>query len=121
MEIRVVPMPVPVLAAARERNAGILEDTLGPEQWQLVEANAPVPAMTGIVAVSPDVTPEMGYEMTKAILDRAAEVRKLGAPLAGLDLESAVRNLIPAAPVNAGAAEYFKEQGVWRDDLAIAE
>lgn len=120
MEIRVVPVPAPVITAARERNPGILEGTLGPEQWQAVSAAAGVPAMTGIVATSADVTPETGYEVTKAILDRAAEVRKLGAPLAGLDLESAVGNLIAAAPVNAGAAQYFKEQGVWRDDLTIA-
>jgi hypothetical protein len=62
----------------------------------------------------------VGYEVTRAILDRAAEVRKLGSPLSGLDLKSAVRNLLPEATVNAGAAQYFMEQGVWRDDLTIA-
>lgn len=120
IEIRVLPVPAPVLATARQRNPGILEGTLGPEQWQAMDAAARVPAMTGIVAASVDVTPETGYEVTKAILDRAAEVRHYGAPLAGVGLESAVRNLIPAAAVNAGAAQYFKEQAVWRDDLTIA-
>jgi TRAP transporter TAXI family solute receptor len=120
MEIRAVTVPVPVLARARNRNPGILEDRLGPDQWAILGDDVPVPAMTGIVASSPDVTPEVGYEVTRAILDRAAEVRKLGSPLSGLDLKSAVRNLLPEAPVNAGAAQYFMEQGVWRNDLTIA-
>jgi TRAP transporter TAXI family solute receptor len=120
MDIRAVDVPVAVLARARERNPGILEDRLGPAQWGILGSDAPVPAMTGILASSPEVSPEVGYEVTRAILDRAAEVRKLGSPLSGLDLKSAVRYLLPDAPVNAGAAQYFMEQGVWRDDLTIA-
>jgi TRAP-type uncharacterized transport system substrate-binding protein len=119
IDIRVVPVDAPVLAIAQQRNPGILEDELRPEQWQAMKAPARVPAMTGIIATSSDVTPEIGYEMTKAILDRASEVRALGTPLAGLDLESAVQHLIPSAPVNAGAARYFMERGVWRNDLTI--
>jgi TRAP-type uncharacterized transport system substrate-binding protein len=58
--------------------------------------------------------------VTRAILDRAQEVRKLGAPLGSLSIELAVRNLVAEAPVNAGAARYFREQGVWRNELRIA-
>jgi TRAP-type uncharacterized transport system substrate-binding protein len=120
MDIRALTVPTSVLARARERNPGILEASLGPDQWGILVTDARVPAMTGIVATSTDVTPEVGYEVTRAILDRASEVRSLGAPLSGLDTESAVRYLLPAAPVNAGAAQYFMEQGAWRDELTIA-
>ncbi|PJE36958.1 hypothetical protein CVM52_09210, partial [Pseudooceanicola lipolyticus] len=67
------------------------------------------------------VTPEIGYEVTKTILDNAEEVRSFGVPLAGVNPEDAVLNLLPSFPVNAGAAQYFKEQGTWREELIIAE
>jgi hypothetical protein len=32
-------------------------------------------------------------------------------------IDQATRFLLPGFPVNAGAARYYKEKGVWRNDL----
>ncbi|HZD54521.1 MAG TPA: TAXI family TRAP transporter solute-binding subunit [Woeseiaceae bacterium] len=120
LDLRVVRIPRRILLHARSVNPGILEHQLDGADWPAIDGPMRVPALTGIVASSPEVSAETGYVVTKAIIDRAAEVRKLGAPLSGLDIDSAVGNLVAAAPVNAGAAQYFRENGVWRDELAIA-
>lgn len=120
LDIRVVGIPTSVMEDARTDNPGIILGQLDSRDWPVIDKPTPVPVMTGIVASSPAITPEIGYTVTKTILDRAAEVRKIGAPLSSLSLESAIGNLVETAPVNAGAARYFQEQGVWRDDLTIA-
>jgi TRAP-type uncharacterized transport system substrate-binding protein len=79
-----------------------------------------VPMTTGILAASPAVTPEEGYEATKAVFSSAAELQKIGLALKNVDLDFAVRNLMSDYPVNAGAAQYFQEAGVWNPALAIA-
>ena len=120
VDIRVLGIPVSTMEKARSSNPGIIPGSLVSRDWNIVDKPTPVPVMTGIVACSPAISPETGYAVTKTILDHATEVRKMGAPLSGLTLESAVRNLVDMAPVNAGAARYFQERGVWRDDLTIA-
>lgn len=120
LDLRVLDIPGPVLARARRRNPGIFEDSLHGADWPVVSGTVRVPMMTGIVAAGPGVSAEVGYDVTRSILSHAAEVRQIGGPLRDFDEQMAVRNLIPAAPVNAGAAEYFRELGVWRDDLTVA-
>jgi hypothetical protein len=120
-DLKVLDMPALVLERARSANPGIFEDRLGPAQWAVLSAPVRIPMMTGIVAASPDISPDVGYEVTKSILDRAADVRQFGSYLSGLTPELAARHLIATAPVNAGAARYFQENGLWRSDLTIAK
>jgi TRAP-type uncharacterized transport system substrate-binding protein len=119
-ELRILGVPARILKAARASNPGIFEASLDNPDWAVVDGPVRVPVMTGIVACSPALSAQAGYDVTRAILDRAQEVRKLGAPLGSLSIELAVRNLVAEAPVNAGAARYFREQGVWRNELRIA-
>ena len=121
LEIRSLPVPTSVLELAHAANPGIIEGRLTPRDWAAIDEPVRVPALTGIVAASRDVSAEVGYTVTKAILDRTEDVKKLGAPLNGLAIETAARHLLSTAPVNAGAAQYFKENNVWRSDLLIAE
>lgn len=121
MQIRAVEIPPGVLQRARSVNPGILDEELGPQDWSAVGRHMRVPAIAGIVAAGAAVTPEVGYAVTRSILDNAATLRETGPALRSFDLDFAVRQLITAAPVNPGAAQYFREQGVWRSDLSIAE
>ena len=93
---------------------------LTPEDWPMLEEPVRAPIFTGILGAASSVSAEDGYTITKSVLDNLEEVKSFGKPLAGLGVESAVNNLLEAYPVNAGAAQYFKEQGVWRDELKIA-
>jgi TRAP transporter TAXI family solute receptor len=120
VEVRALEVPEEVILAARQVNAGILDGMIGPDVWPTLEKPIRMPLIGGVVAASPNVTPEAGYAITSAIFDNAEEVRQMAQPLSAIDTEFAVRNMMTAFPVNAGAAQYFQEQGVWRDDLMIA-
>jgi TRAP transporter TAXI family solute receptor len=119
---KVVPLELSAadMATARAANPGIYFDTVGADVWPSLERPVTVPMTTGILAASPAVTPEEGYEATKAVFSSAAELQKIGLALKNVDLDFAVRNLLSDYPVNAGAAQYFQEAGVWNPALAIA-
>ena len=118
--LRALEYPQEILDAGAAENPGILTGELTPDDWPMLEAPVRTPLFTGVLGAANSVSAEDGYAITKAVLDNVEEVKSFGKPLAGLGLEAAVGNLLEAYPVNAGAAQYFKEQGVWRDELKIA-
>ncbi len=120
-KLRALEYSEEVLKKVNARNPGIVIGELTPENWPALDRPIRTPKITGILGSDDRVTPEIGYEVTKTILDNAEEVRSFGVPLAGVNPEDAVLNLLPSFPVNAGAAQYFKEQGTWREELIIAE
>lgn len=118
--LRALEFSEDVLKAANARNAGILISQLTPETWPALDRPIRTPALAGVLGADTTVTAEEGYAITKAILDHAEEVRTFGTALAGVNMENAVGSLLVGHPVNAGAAQYYQEQGVWRDDLTVA-
>ena len=119
-ELRALEYPIEVLEKANAMNAGVLIGTLSPDTWPGVDKPIKVPALGGILGADTTVTAEEGYAITKAVLDNAEEVRSFGTVLAGVTPENAVESLLVGHPVNAGSAQYYKENGLWRDELTIA-
>ncbi|HXV59895.1 MAG TPA: TAXI family TRAP transporter solute-binding subunit [Vicinamibacteria bacterium] len=119
--VDVVPLEIPaaVMKRAQEINAGIFAATKGPEAWSAIEAPTVFPYSIGVLAAAPDTTAEVGYEITKAIYDDAERIRSLGVALRYVDAEFALRGLMAAFPVNAGALSYFHENGIRNDALTI--
>ena len=120
VDVMVLATPPDVLDKAQALNPGILRKEVAPEAWAALEQPMAMPTISGVVAAHPSISPDVGYALTKAIFDNAAEVRKVGVQLQDIDINFAVDNLLSGYPVNAGAARYFQEKGVWRDDLVIA-
>lgn len=52
--------------------------------------------------------------------ENAEEVRNIGPELNVFDLDYAVEGLIQEYPVHPGAAKFFKEKGIWEDDMVIS-
>ncbi len=119
-KLRALEIPLKVLEASSARNPGILYAQVTPEQWHILERPTWMPMLGGVLGAHTAVSAEAGYEITKAVIGNAEAVRKFGAQLSGVSLENGVNGLMRGFPVNAGAAQYFKEKGVWRDDLTIA-
>jgi uncharacterized protein len=119
VKMKPVFIPDDVYARAREENKGILIAEVTPDQWKVL--TSPVKMLTegGVLAAAKSIDAEVGYKVTKAVFDQAEELRKVGTQLRDVSLENATRWLLVGYPVNPGAAQYFKEQGVWRDDLTI--
>ena len=118
--LRALEYPEEILQKANEMNAGLLSATLTPDTWPALDKPIRCPALAGILGAATSVSAEVGYAVTKAVLDNAEEVRKFGQALAGVNIETAIDNLLIGYSVNAGAAQYYKEQGVWREELTIA-
>ncbi|HEX6142753.1 MAG TPA: TAXI family TRAP transporter solute-binding subunit [Geminicoccaceae bacterium] len=121
MDLRVLPVPDDLIAEAQERNPGILKATLTPKDWAELQEPVTTLSISGILGVHPRIDEETAYAITQAVFDHVEEVRSKGVQLQDVALEFATQHLMPQYPVHPGAARYFKEKGVWRDDLQIAE
>lgn len=121
VEFRVLPIEPEVLQRAQEINPGLLASTVNESQWDKVEGEMLMPAISGILAARPGVTDDEAYAVCQAIFDDPEQVRRVGSQLQDIDVEFAVQFLLEGFPVNAGAARYFQEQGVWRDELKVAD
>jgi len=119
--VRPLEIPADVLGRARQENGGIFAAAIDPAAWPGLEGPVLAPLTVGILAVSPRVTAEQGYEVTRAIFDHADEVRRLGLLLDKVEPEFAVRNMMAQFPVHAGAARYFRERGLWDARLRAAQ
>ncbi|WP_447555508.1 TAXI family TRAP transporter solute-binding subunit [Vreelandella sp. EE22] len=121
VEFRVLPIEPEVLERAQQINSGLLSTTVSSEQWDKVEGEMLMPAISGLLATHPGVSDEDAYAVCKAVFDNAEQVRRIGSQLQDVSVEFAVAYLLADYPVSAGAARYFQEQGVWRDELIIAD
>lgn len=120
-DVRVLPVPEDLIAKAQEQNPGILKATLTPEAWGTLEEPRTMLSISGILGVHPRIDEETAYAVTKAVFDNVEEVRSKGVQLHDVSLEFATQHLMPQYPVHPGAARYFREQGVWRDELEVAK
>lgn len=121
VKTRVIPVPEDVIDGAQKLNPGVMKSLVTPEEYPQLSEPMLFVASAGILAARPDVPEEDVYTITKAVYENAEEIRKTGGPrLSMVRLDTATKYLIPEYPVHVGAARYFKEAGVWRDDLKIA-
>lgn len=122
METRIIPVPESVIDEAQKMNPGVMKSVVTPEQYPSLPEEMLMVAYAGVCAAKPDVSEEDAYQITKAVYENAEEIRKTGGPRLGMvRLDTATKYLMPEYPVHPGAARYFKEAGVWRDDLKIAD
>jgi len=120
MKMKPLLIPDEVFSKANEENPGILIAEVTPDQWKALDAPAKMVTEGGVLAAAKSIDAEVGYKVTKAVFDQAEEIRAVGTQLRDVSLENATRWLLKGYPVNAGAAQYFKEKGVWRNDLTVA-
>lgn len=120
--VKMKPLVIPneVFVKANQENPGILISEVTPDQWKALDAPAKMITEGGVLAAAKSIDAEVGYKVTKAVFDQAEEIRSVGTQLRDVSLENATRWLLKGYPVNAGAAQYFKEKGVWRNDLTAA-
>lgn len=117
-EVRVLPVSQDLIAKAEALNPGVKAATIGPDTWETLKEPTLMVSFGGVLATRPDVPDDVAYEITKSIYENAEFVRdRGGVRLKDITPEFATQYLMPAYPVHAGAAKYFQEIGVWRDEL----
>ncbi len=118
--VRPVSFPEELIAVAQAANPGIMRFEVTPETWPHLSEPVVATGSSGILAAHPSVSAEVGYEITRTVFAHLEELHGIAQVLTSVRLEDATRYLVAGVPVNAGAAQFFKEQGVWRDDLTEA-
>jgi TRAP transporter TAXI family solute receptor len=117
-KLKVLPLTPGLVDKAVAINPGVKSATLTPKHWKTLTDPTLMLSFGGVLATRPDIPVDVVYEITKAVYENAEFVRKRGGiKLKDIDLDFATKILMPAYPVHAGAAKYFKEKGVWRDEL----
>lgn len=118
-KIRPLAIDRGLMAEVSKANPGALIYTITPDMWKSLDAPLDTPAASGILAARPELGGEAGYKIVKAIYDNEADVRKIAAELDMIRIDLGAKFLMTGYPVNPGAARYFKERGVWRDELVV--
>ncbi|WPZ35981.1 TAXI family TRAP transporter solute-binding subunit [Thalassobaculum sp. OXR-137] len=119
-ELKILPISQELVDKAAEMNPGVKSAMVSPDTWASLKEPTRMVSFGGVLAASPEISEEVGYNVTKAVYDNAEFVKQRGGvQLKDINPQFAVEFLMPAYPVNAGAAKYFKEQGVWNDKLKI--
>jgi TRAP transporter TAXI family solute receptor len=121
IKLRTIDVPGNLLAKAAKKNPGVLTYQLTPEKWSTVTKPMDVPAYAGILAAHPSVDTDTAYNLTKTIYNKIKKAKKVPKLLENVHLGFAVKYLMKDIPVHPGAAKFFKEKGVWRDELTIAK
>jgi TRAP-type uncharacterized transport system substrate-binding protein len=115
-----LPITDEIMARAIELNPGIASGIIPGGVVPGVDADIRSASFSGVLASQKDLDPEVQYQVIAAIYDNEADVRQLGVQFEDIGLQFGVDFLLERFPVAQGAARYFKEKGVWRDELSIA-
>ncbi len=119
--VRILPIPQDVMDKAMQLNPGISLGIIPAGAVEGIAEETQAVSFSGVLAASPDVEEEIAYTVMKAIFDNAEDVRALGTQFEDVDLEFGAEYLVAGFPVHKGAARYYKEKGVWTDDMVEAQ
>lgn len=118
-KLRLLEIDESLIKEVRKANPGIMIFTITPEMWDAVKKPTEVISAAGILGAIPEVDNNTGYTIIKTIYDHAEEIRKISPVLKLIQMDFATKFLMEGFPVNGGAAKYYKEKDVWRNELSI--
>jgi len=118
-KLRLLEIDPAVFKAVRATNPGALTLTLTPDNWTAVDKPIDAISVGGVLGAVADLPADTAYTIVKTIYENEEAIRKISPVLSLIRKDFATKFLMDAFPVNAGAARYFKETGLWRDDLKV--
>lgn len=116
---KVLEIDLEVMKRVTKRNKGIVVNMLPKSAYEGLTKDVPSPGYTGIASSSARVDDDLIYSFCKTLFEHTDELHSITDVSLQTRLENATKWLLPEYPVHPGAARYFKEKGVWRDDLTI--
>lgn len=120
-DYKVLGIDQDILNQARKQNPGILAVTLPKEAYEGLQEDILSPGLYGIVVSTADVDDDKIYEFCKIVYEHTEELHEISSVSGHTVLENAIKGFLPEYPVHPGAAQYFKEKGVWDDSLIIGK
>lgn len=120
MDLRALEFDMDILESVTEHNEGLTITTALEDTFEFYTKDVEAPGMSGMLVTSPSVDEDVVYEIVKALYENSEEVRDIGPELNVFGLDYAVEGLVKEYPVHPGAAKFFKEEGLWEDDMIVS-
>ncbi len=118
---RVLELDLEVMKRVNKRNGGIIVGMLPKTAYEGLEKDMATPSISGIGLSTSAVDDDTIYAFCKAVLEHTDELHSISKVSDATTLEDSTKWLLPGYPVHPGAVRFFKEKGVWRDDLMIGK
>jgi len=118
---RILETDPEVMKRANQRNKGIVTTILPRTVYEGMTKDMLCPAFYGMGLSSAAVDDDTIYSFTKTVLDHIDELHSISKVSNTTTLENSTKWLVAGYPVHPGAVRYFKEKGVWRDDLVVGK
>jgi TRAP transporter TAXI family solute receptor len=118
---KVLELDLEVMKRVNNRNKGIIITILPKTAYKGLKKDTPCPGNTGIGLSSAAVDDDIIYSFCKAVLEHTDELHSISKVSDATTLENGLKWMMPGYPVHPGAVRFFKEKGIWREDLIIGK
>ena len=116
---RILPMSEKALNIMFEKNPDFAGNDIQPEALKALTKPLPSFAVFSSEFANSKMSDETAYKIVKTLYEHLPELSKYHQLATKMKLENALKGIPKDVPVHPGAARYYKEKGVWRDDLTI--
>ncbi len=118
--LRILPVSEELILAAQELNPGISLGLVPGGVVPGIDEDVMAASFSGVLGVSPDVSEDDAYAVMVAIFDHLDDVHALGVQFLDIEPQFGADFLVAGFPIHKGAARFYKERGLWRDDMVEA-
>lgn len=109
-DIRILPIPAPVLARLRERYPYYTPQTIPPNTYRGHAEAVPTAAVMAMLITRADLPEDLVYELTRALWENVAVLHQAHAR--GRDIRPETARQGMPIPMHAGALRYYRERGI---------
>lgn len=120
MELRPLDFDDETLQKAVDSNEGLAITETSKDTFDFYEKDVEAPGMTGMLVTSSEIDEDLVYNLVKNLYENVEEVQSIGPELSIFELDYAVEGLVKEYPVHPGAAKFFKEEGLWEENMIIS-
>jgi TRAP transporter TAXI family solute receptor len=118
---KLLELDLEVMKRVNQRHKGIMVGMLPKAAYEGLTKDTAAPSYPGIGLSSAAVDDDTIYSFCKAVLEHTDEIHSISKVSYATTLENSTKWLVAGYPVHPGAVRYFKEKGVWRDDLVVGK
>lgn len=109
-KVRMIPLEAEVIEEMRGINAGYLEYTVKPGDYDFVTEDVPTLATSLHIAASSEMSEAAVYAMTKTLVENYQDITVVHVMFEGLTPEQMAKDL--GIPLHPGAQRYYEEAGL---------
>ena len=116
--MRAISVDPAVLEKIAAENDGLFVSKIKDGAYPSYKGEQTCISTTSVLVCRPDVPEDVVYTITKTIMENTEDIIAMApAQLEGFGTDMAIDTMIKGYPIHPGAAKYFKEAGLWTDDM----